>query len=49
MIFSFKKTLAVRVGKVGVDSTYKGDKGETIKWEDEVRDLGIFFSSRGDY
>ena len=50
MIFSFSKTLCVRVGRVGMsEDKYKGDNGEEIEFEEEIRDLGIYFSHQGDY
>ena len=50
MIFSFNKTSCVRVGRVGLSEVkYRGDKNEEIEFEEEVRDLGIWFSESGTY
>ena len=46
MLFSFAKTSCVRVGRIGMcEEKYQGDNNEENEFEDEVRDLGIWFSS----
>ena len=47
MKFSTGKTKCLSIGRETIIGNYKGAEGETLEWEDSLKDLGVMVSSDG--
>ena len=47
MKFSKGKTKCLSIGRETIIGNYKGAEGETLEWEDSLKDLGVMVSSDG--
>ena len=47
MKFSTGKTKCLSIGRETFIWNYKGAEGETLEWEDSLKDLGVMVSSDG--